>query len=217
MSKTKKASFGIEATDENIKDLVLEAINNYGTGVDLNFIDTSKVTNMSSLFDQEDFEGDVSHWDVSRVTDMSYMFFKCEHFRGNLENWDTGNVTNMSDMFYGCTEFDGTGLENWDLHNLEKAEEMFEECVSFDIDLKNWQLKKLKEGRSMFKWCKEFKGNGLDQWNPINLRNMSEMFSNCAKFNADLSNWTSKIEICGCAFHGTLIKNDKSKWPVSIR
>ena len=59
--------------DELIK-LVEERINKEGTDCDLNDIDTSLITDMSELFSDSKFNGDISKWDVSNVEDMRYMF-----------------------------------------------------------------------------------------------------------------------------------------------
>mgnify|MGYP002516597932 CR=1 FL=1 len=44
------------------------------------------------------FNGDISMWDVSSVTDMSWMF-NHSSFNGNISNWDVSNVTSMRGMF----------------------------------------------------------------------------------------------------------------------
>ena len=45
--------------------------------------------------------GHISAWDVSLITDMSYLFSNKITFNDNISNWDVSNVTNMSNMFYG--------------------------------------------------------------------------------------------------------------------
>ena len=71
---------------------------------DLNFIDTSKITDMSLLFINCMHNFDVSSWDVSNVTDMNHMFYKCNVFIGKgLENWDVSNVKARSNIFNGCS------------------------------------------------------------------------------------------------------------------
>lgn len=75
---------------------------------DLNFIDTSKITNMSNLFEDIRHNFDVSKWDVS-------------------------NVTNVSSMFYCCFEFKGKGLENWDVSNIHAMYCVFKNCVNLTI------------------------------------------------------------------------------------
>ena len=53
-----------------LKDIILHRIKEEGNEVDLNDIDVSKITDMSALFKDTDFNGDISKWDVSNVTDM---------------------------------------------------------------------------------------------------------------------------------------------------
>ena len=66
---------------------------------DLRFICTTKITNMEVLFSgSTQFNGDISNWDVSNVTDMSGMFLGLK-FNGDISNWDVSSVTNMEVMF----------------------------------------------------------------------------------------------------------------------
>lgn len=189
VSKTKKASFGIKATNETITDLVLEAIKNYGTGVDLNFIDTSKVTNMSSLFDQTDFEGDISCWNVTNVTNMNYMFYECENFNCDLSNWEPKNLKQAEGMFEGCSNFIGIGLDNWELPKLTNAQTMFLNCENFNQDLSKWDPIKLKNALKMFYNCEKLKGTGLEHWTISSLEDMRSMFYGCLSLDVDLSKW----------------------------
>ena len=46
------------------------------------------------------FNGDLSSWDVSSVTNMESMFQDATSFNGDISSWDVSNVTNMSGMFY---------------------------------------------------------------------------------------------------------------------
>ena len=67
-------------------------------------IDTSLITDMSNLFDRSnvyrrDFSG-IESWDVSNVTDMSFMFCLCVDFNYPLDSWDVSNVTDISYMFF---------------------------------------------------------------------------------------------------------------------
>ena len=58
---------------------------------------------MSELFrDMKNFNGNISNWDVSNVTDMGYMFYKCKSFNQDISDWDVSNVKDMSDMFVNC-------------------------------------------------------------------------------------------------------------------
>ena len=74
----------VVATDSTIKQLVEEGIAKYGKEADLNYIDTSQVTNMKSLFENTDFNGDISDWVVSNVETMANMFRGCKKFNQDL-------------------------------------------------------------------------------------------------------------------------------------
>ena len=89
--------------------------------IDLTYFDTSRVTNMSSMFNYG-FSGQTSNgsqlhtiifgdkWDTSQVTDMSFMFSGQEQLTSlDLSGFDTSQVTNMMSMFEWCLNL--TNLE----------------------------------------------------------------------------------------------------------
>ena len=57
---------------------------------------------MSYLFQNTNFNGNISKWNVSNVKDMSNMFSGCESFNYDISNWDVSNVKNMHHMFFRC-------------------------------------------------------------------------------------------------------------------
>ena len=66
----------------------------------------------------------ISKWDVSNVTNMSYMFYKAKYFNQNLNNWDISKVTNLSNMFSYTNNFNKP-LNNWNTSNVTNMEGMF--------------------------------------------------------------------------------------------
>ena len=100
----------------------------------LNCIDTSKITDMSSVFklitDAHNVNFDISDWDVSNVEYMQHMFDECVKFNCDLSKWNVSNVKHMGDMFSNCLDFEGEGVENWDVSNVTNRSIMFKDCTS---------------------------------------------------------------------------------------
>ena len=76
------------------------------TSLDLSGFDTSNVTNMQGMFSSCSSlsELDLSGFDTSKVTDMARMFSSCGSLsKLDLSGFDSSNVGNMEDIFYGCS------------------------------------------------------------------------------------------------------------------
>ena len=57
---------------------------------------------MNCLFlNMDNFNGDISRWNVSNVKNFNYMFMNCKNFKTDLSNWDLKNVKYMQGMFKG--------------------------------------------------------------------------------------------------------------------
>ena len=112
-------------TRDELEDIIKQKIESEGNECDLNDIDTSNITDMSWLFEDSNFNGDISRWNVSNVKRMDNMFVGSE-FNGDISNWDVSNVTSMYGMFYK-SEFNGD-ISNWDVSNVKFKLYMFDEC-----------------------------------------------------------------------------------------
>jgi surface protein len=105
---------------------------------DISHWDVSNVTNMVSMFFNADsFNVDISTWNVSSVTNMKLMFRGATAFNQSLNRWDVSNVTNMNRMFLLASAFDGR-IENWDVSGVTGMTEMFKDASAFDQDLSSW-------------------------------------------------------------------------------
>ena len=94
----------IKVQPKNIKELVKiieDTIKKEGSNCNLNFIDTSCIKDMSYLFSDNKFNGDISEWDVSNVDNMRGMFLDSK-FSNNISKWNTRNVKLKLLCFEGC-------------------------------------------------------------------------------------------------------------------
>jgi len=117
---------------------------------DLTNLYTSKVSDLSFLFFKDkEFNEDVSGWDVSNVINMSYMFYGAESFNQDINDWDVSNVKNMAYMFKGAKFFDN--LIVWNLKNVKDKRGMF--------DKKKKEETLTLEGDNFFVSLGTYKGN----------------------------------------------------------
>ncbi len=115
-------------TKKELQDIIEQRIKQEGNEVDLNDIDVSKITDMAFLFKDTNFNGNVSEWDVSNVTNMVGMFYRCSKFNQDISNWDVSNVTNMHSIFWKCKKFN-QDLSNWDVSKVKDCINAFYDCT----------------------------------------------------------------------------------------
>ena len=199
---------------EHLRNLIKIAVEKNGPNCDLNFIDVSKVTNMfvgefESIFEDTEFNGDISQWDVSNVTDMSFMFF-CSKFNGDIGQWNVSNVTDMRDMFE-ASQFNGD-ISQWDVSKVTDMRCMFRE-TQFNGDISQWNVSNVTNMRIMFNQS-QFNGD-ISKWDVSNVTDMRMMFHN-SQYNGDISKWNvSNVKDMDYMFYQSQFNGDISKWNVS--
>ena len=151
-------------TKKELKKIILDTIENEGNECDLNFIDTSRITDMSYLFyKMKKFNGDISQWDVSNVKSMESMFENAESFDQPLNKWDVSNVDDFTCMFKNAESFDQP-LNRWDVSSAIDMIEMFCYAVSFNHDLSDWEVSENTRCESIFDGTKLKKQRKLPEW-----------------------------------------------------
>lgn len=183
--------------DGHFREVVGTYLMDYGHQVDLNHLDVSLVTDMSHLFHNIPFTGDISRWDTSNVIDMQHMFsgsifngdisqwdvskvqnmramFSSSSFNGDISKWDTSNVSNMSFLFQNSS-FSGD-VSAWNTSNVEYMHYLFYQTTSVH-DISKWDTSKVKDMREMFLGCNI--ASQLDQWNlsSLDAKKASRIFS----------------------------------------
>ena len=203
--------------------MIDEEIAAQGNTADLGLIDTSIITDMSHLFNSDGsshadywtFNGDLSGWDVSSVTDMSSMFYYARYFNGNLSGWDVSSVTDMSSMFYYASYFNGD-LSGWDVSSVTDMSSMFYYARNFNGDLSGWDVSSVTDMSSMFSDARNFNGD-ISGWDVSSVTDMSSMFDNAEAFNGDLSGWdvSSVTDMSSMFYYAEAFNGDISGWDVS--
>ena len=112
------------------------------------------------------FNSDISFWDTSNVTDMSYMFQSFppseekHSFNQPLDNWNVSSVKNFESMFYNSNFNQNIG--SWDTSSSTSLRAMFE-YTNFNYD--------------------------IGAWDTSNVTSMEYMFNGAQDFNQDLTGW----------------------------
>ena len=176
-------------------------------------LDTRNATTMASMFnfDKKLTNISVSTWNVSKVENMSNMFYCCDSLpsidlrpntctakdgAGQYTAWDTVSLKNTGAMFmdYGgpnhsLTAVDTTG---WDTSKLEDTSYMFMECRGLTAvkGIENWDVSSLKDAHNMFQDCQSLETINVADWNTASLENASVMFSSCHSLRSiDITRW----------------------------
>jgi len=159
--------------------------------------------------------GHISDWDVSRVTDMSYMFSSAKSFNQDIGNWNVNSVSDMSCMFELADAFN-QDIGNWDVSNVANMRYMFELADAFNQDIGNWDVSNVTDMSWMFKEAHAF-NQDLSKWDVRNVTNMSRMFESIKSFNQDLSKWdVSKVEnMEGMFCHTKSFNQNLKNWQVN--
>ena len=153
-----------------LKAIIRHRIEEYGPKCDLNDIDVSRVTDMSDLFFSSKFNGDISQWNVSSVRNMNGMFYNSQ-FNGDISKWDVHNVESMLNMF-NESRFNGD-ISKWDVSSVETMSGMFANS-EFNGDISKWNVRRVEDMHGMFHNSK-FNGD-ISKWNVRRVKDMSMMF-----------------------------------------
>ena len=185
-------------------------------------IDTSKITDMSGLFevvidcydrDFDCYDGDFSGielWDVSNVKDMRGMFVNSS-FNQDISSWDVSNVKNMSHMFYYSGSSFNQDISSWDVSNVKNMSTMFSHSC-FNQDISSWDVSNVENMSGMF--CESPFNQDISSWDVSNVKNMSCMFYK-SSFNQDISSWdVSNVKDMREMFSYSSFNHDISSWNV---
>ena len=191
----------------------------------LSILDTSNVTNMSSMFNYcESITGiDVSNFNTSNVTNMAWMFYGCYKLREiDVSKFNTSNVIYMNSMFDGCISLENLDLSNWNTSKVTRMAWMFNICSGLkSIDVSKFDTSNVTDMTRMFHGCTSLENLDLSNWNTSNVTDMSDMFNSCVLLTSigDLSRWdTSNVTDMSDMFNSCVLLTsigDLSRWDTS--
>jgi surface protein len=130
-----------------------------------------KTHTLAFMFQCSEFNGDISQWDVSYVTNMGAMF-QCSKFNGDISQWDVSNVKDMRCMFTR-SQFN-RDLSKWNVSNVETMSCMFYKS-KFNGGISQWDVSSVQDTRYMFAGS-NIKKENVQLWNNFNRKGITQMF-----------------------------------------
>ena len=132
-------------------------MSNLTTITGLNFLDTSEVEYMESMF-----------WGCSRLKTL------------DLSSFNTEKVTTMRGMFSNCESLATLDLSSFNTEKVVAMNSMFLGCESLSsLDLSKFNTANVVNMNAMFLCCKKLSNLNLSSFNTAKVRDMSEMFYGC--------------------------------------
>lgn len=163
---------------------------------------------------------DLQYLDTTKVTDMAMMFMFCPMLTTvNASGWNTSNVTNMSHMFYECSKLTAVDTTGWNTSKVTKMQNMFMNCsLLTTLNPSGWNTTNVTDMSWMFCGCNSLKSMNLGGWNTANVTDMSCMFANCYNLQTlSISNWkTGNVTNMESMFYNSAITSlNLSAWDTS--
>ena len=198
-SKTKDMRFMFHSGGKLVKDLIIGNLNtsqvenmrymfgsddsNTGTvspsPIDLSHFDTSNVRDMEGMFQGSHLPNiDVRHFDVGRVTNLSFTFARLKNVRRlDLSGWNTRNVTNMNSTFVYSENITDLNVSGWQNDSATDMAAMFGRLTN----LRNFQhtgftTKNVRIMEFMFSHCHALANLDLREFDTSNATHMKYMF-----------------------------------------
>jgi surface protein len=180
--------------------------------------DVSKVTDFSFLFADHPSTGpplDLSKWDVSQATTMEQMFLNYPHDALTLGGWDVSSVQDFSGMFKGAETLTTFGGDTWVTSSATTMAEMFDNAAALVEDVSTWDTSKVVDFSAMFNGTSLFEGD-VSGWDVSSGEDFSFMFKGAELFNADISSWdvSKGVDFKGMFQNAAAFDADIGGWSV---
>ena len=177
--------------------------------------DTSRVTNMASMFlDNNSVNVVMSSWNTSNVTNMSQMFKNAVKFSSTIGAWNTSNVTNMQSMFHGASIFNQP-IGTWNTAAVTNMANMFNGAAAFNQPIDTWNTAAVTNMAYMFNGAAAF-NQPIGTWNTAAVNDMNSMFNYAAAFNQPIGAWnTAAVNNMSDMFWASAFNQNVSGWVIN--
>ena len=212
---------GVDVSDDTVFADYPSKINNIEGGGGNSYYEdlynqrTNNGTSMKGMYAYcEAPELDLRSLDISKVTNMSSMFYGCPSSI-NIDGWIISNVTTVQNMFSNVN-LDNVILTNLSFSNTRILDYMFSGATGMTLDLSSWDISNVTSMSNIF--AGEFKKIDLSGWNTSKVTDMSYMFS---RYNNplveliipdwDMTNTTSSSSFMNASYMSKLMLIDLSR------
>ena len=167
------------------------------TDVDLTNLDTSAVTDMSSMFGycSSLTSFGLNSFNTSAVTDMSYMFSYCSSLTSlDVSSFDTSAVTSMDYMFNSCSSLTSLDVSTFNTKTVTSMNCMFQSCRSLtSLDVSSFDTKAVIWMGGMFEGCRALTNLDASSFDTSAVTDMRWMFNSCSSLTSlDISSFDTK-------------------------
>ncbi|MBO1104236.1 BspA family leucine-rich repeat surface protein [Enterococcus faecalis] len=126
---------------------------------------------------------DLTGLDTSNVTNMAYMFYKCEDTISlNVRGWNTSNVTNMAYTFAYMKSLPELDVSSFDTSNVTNMAYTFAYMKSLpELDVSSFDTSNVTNMSHMFYFCASIAEINVSNFNTKNVTDIERMFANMPK------------------------------------
>ena len=206
---------------------------------DLNSWNTSRFTNITSMFDEAtafnngdpagSFEGDSANsdvrmvWNTSNITSLDSTFRDATAFNQNLSSWDTSRVSSLayafgsdsvnSGVFNNGASSSSSNVMPWTTSQVTTMTYAFNFQSFFNANISSWSTSNVTNLESVFGNATRFNQN-ISQWSTAKVTTLRWAFLNAKAFNQPIGSWdVRKVSTFFAAFNGASEFNqDLSDW-----
>lgn len=157
--------------------------------LDVSQWDTSSITDISYAFtgafnNSQEVALDTTYWDTSKVLNMNYVFGYC----GNLvslktDYWDLGHCDQMGGAFVCCLKLKELNTTNWFPDLCEQFTNCFAYCESLKVLDLSNWAPSPQYSQNMFYGCKNLITLKLNKWNNSDNLYVGNMFTGCTSLH----------------------------------